>query len=99
MRASSPPSARADVARGSLVDEQALVAALSEGRLGAAGLDVYRPAQEVDPALRSAPNIVFTPYVGSATEQTRRAMADSVWRNVFNYLSGDQPEHAYSEPD
>jgi hydroxypyruvate reductase len=84
-----------NVARGSLIDEDALASALSTGQILAAGLDVFQPGTAVNPRLLSAPNITFTPYIGSATVQARKAMADSVWGNVARYLAGQQLEHEF----
>jgi lactate dehydrogenase-like 2-hydroxyacid dehydrogenase len=69
-----PSGVLVNTARGAVVDELALAAALAEGRLLAAGLDVYAREPHVAPELLAAPRAVLLPHVGSATEHTRRAM-------------------------
>lgn len=76
-----------NVARGAVVDETALVAALEEGRLAGAGLDVYRAEPHVPAALRRLENVVLLPHVGSAMVQTRRAMAELTLRNLRSWLA------------
>jgi glyoxylate reductase len=63
-----------NTARGAVLDEDALAEALEQGRLGAAGLDVFVGEPHVSPRLLAAPRTVLLPHVGSATEATRRAM-------------------------
>lgn len=76
------PGVLVNVARGSVVDEDALVAALREGRLGAAGLDVYAEEPHVPEPLRELTNVVLLPHVGSATVRTRTAMYDLTLENL-----------------
>ena len=75
-----------NVARGSVVDEAALVAALQEGRIGGAGLDVFEAEPKVPDALKTMENVVLTPHVGSDTVETRQAMGDLVCDNLSGYL-------------
>lgn len=75
-----------NVSRGSVVDEPALVDALVDGRLGAAGLDVYASEPDVPRALRDLPNVVLLPHIGSATEETRLAMEESLLANLEAFL-------------
>jgi hydroxypyruvate reductase len=80
-----------NVARGSVVDEPVLVAALAEGRLGGAGLDVFAHEPEVPPALWNMENVVLQPHQASATVETRRAMADLVLANLAAHFAGREP--------
>lgn len=75
-----------NVARGSVVDEEALVAALRAGRLGGAGLDVFANEPEIPQALKDMDNVVLLPHVGSATVETRQAMADLTCDNLLRYF-------------
>ncbi len=77
-----------NVARGSIVDEEALVAALTEGRLGGAGLDVFAHEPEVPEAFWRMENVVLQPHQASATAETRRAMADLVLANLAGHFAG-----------
>ncbi|MGE6995391.1 2-hydroxyacid dehydrogenase [Pseudomonas sp. NPDC047961] len=75
-----------NVARGSVVDEPALIEALTEGRLGGAGLDVYAQEPNVPQALINLPNVVLLPHIGSATEETRLAMEELLLANLRAFL-------------
>ncbi|PTD27173.1 2-hydroxyacid dehydrogenase [Sphingomonas fennica] len=83
-----PDGTLINIARGSVVDEDALVAALAEGRLGAAGLDVFAHEPHVPEALLAMENVVLLPHQGSATVETRKAMADLVIANVEAFFAG-----------
>lgn len=80
-----------NISRGSLVDEPALVAALKEKRILAAGLDVFENEPHVPEALMTLDNVVMLPHVGSASRATRDAMADLVVANVFSWADGKGP--------
>jgi glyoxylate reductase len=80
-----------NTARGELVDEEALLRALEDGTVWAAGLDVFAAEPEVDPRLIAHPRVIPLPHIGSATEQTRRAMASLAVANVRAVLSGKEP--------
>jgi len=80
-----------NTSRGDLVREEDLAAALEEGRLGAAGLDVYADEPAVHPRLLAAPRTVLLPHIGSATRDTRRRMAATALANVHAVLRGDPP--------
>ena len=75
-----------NVSRGSVVDEDALVAALEEGRIAGAGLDVFADEPHVPAALLERDDVVLLPHVGSATTQTREAMGRLVLDNVDAFL-------------
>lgn len=70
-----PTATLTNIARGGVVDDRALARALREGRIAAAGLDVFEGEPAVHPDLLAVPNIVITPHIGSASVTTRRAMA------------------------
>jgi gluconate 2-dehydrogenase len=75
-----------NVARGGIVDDAALAAALRAGTIAAAGLDVFEGEPRVHPDLLEVPNIVVTPHIGSASAQTRRAMAQLTADNLIAAL-------------
>lgn len=77
-----------NIARGSLVDEAALIAALEDGRLGAAALDVFADEPRVPAALRERDNVVLTPHVGSFTVETRSAMGRLAVSNLVAHFGG-----------
>jgi len=80
-----------NTARGSLVDLTALAAALREGEIGAAGLDVFEGEPEVPREILEAPHTVLSPHIGSATVKARDAMARTVAANVIAALDGREP--------
>ena len=77
-----------NIARGWLVDERALVRALLDGRLGAAGLDVFEHEPQVPEALFGLDNVVLTPHIASNTEETMRAMGECLLDNVRSWFAG-----------
>jgi lactate dehydrogenase-like 2-hydroxyacid dehydrogenase len=77
-----------NVARGSVVDEQALVQALRAGTIAGAALDVFENEPHVPGELLALDNVVLTPHVGSATWQTRQAMADLAFANLQAHFAG-----------
>ncbi len=81
-----PDGVLVNVARGSVVDEDALVEALRAGRLGGAGLDVYAHEPDVPAALTALDNVVLLPHVGSGTEETRAAMRALTLDNLALWL-------------
>ena len=83
-----------NVARGSVVDEAALIEALQNGVIGGAGLDVFENEPNVPEALRAFPHVVLAPHIGSATTQTRQAMADLAFNNMKSHFDG----HAVHTP-
>jgi hydroxypyruvate reductase 2 len=88
MDALGPEGTLINVARGSVVDEPELVAALAEGRLGGAGLDVFAEEPHVPEALLTMDNVVLQPHQGSATVETRRAMGDLMLANLAAHFEG-----------
>ncbi len=80
-----------NTARGPVVDEAALVEALREGRIGAAGLDVYEHEPRLTPGLVELENAVLLPHLGSATHETRQEMGRMVARNVIAVLNNQEP--------
>jgi lactate dehydrogenase-like 2-hydroxyacid dehydrogenase len=88
LEALGPGGILVNVARGSLVDEEALVSALTEGRLGAAALDVFTHEPHVPERLRNLENVILTPHIGSYTLETRRAMGRLVVDNLKAHFAG-----------
>lgn len=81
-----PEGILVNVARGTVVDESALVQALKDGKLGGAGLDVFEAEPKVPEALFAMDNVVLQPHVGSATHETRQAMGDLTCENLTRWL-------------
>lgn len=90
-RAMRPTSVFVNTTRGAVVDEEALAAALSQGEIFAAGLDVYEREPEVHPLLLSLDNVVLVPHLGSATVETRTAMGMLAAQNLVAALEGRRP--------
>jgi lactate dehydrogenase-like 2-hydroxyacid dehydrogenase len=86
MEALGPQGTLINVSRGSVVDEPAMVQALQDGRLGYAALDVFEAEPKIPEALKSMPNVVLLPHVGSATHETRAAMGGLVVDNLLEHL-------------
>ncbi|TDJ70834.1 MAG: D-glycerate dehydrogenase [Proteobacteria bacterium] len=80
-----------NAARGSIVDEAALMAALRSGKLAAAGLDVYDHEPNIDPAFAQLSNTFLLPHIGSATRETRDAMGFRALDNLDAVLAGREP--------
>jgi glyoxylate reductase len=80
-----------NTARGPIVDERALVTALRENTIAGAAIDVFEHEPEVDPGLLELDNVVLLPHLGSATLQTRTAMAVLAARNALAVLAGEAP--------
>lgn len=88
LEALGPEGTLINVARGSVVDEAALVKALAEGKLGAAGLDVFENEPRVPEALLAMDQVVLQPHVGSSTHETRKAMGDLAVDNLRAHFAG-----------
>jgi len=88
-----PGSVLLNTARGALVDEAALVQALRQGPLAAAGLDVFEHEPAVTPGLLELPNVVALPHIGSATRRTRYRMLERAVENLEVWLRGRMPPH------
>ncbi|MCW1382276.1 2-hydroxyacid dehydrogenase [Novosphingobium sp. KCTC 2891] len=91
LRALGPEGVLVNVARGSVVDEAALIAALQDGTILAAGLDVYADEPRVPEALLAMDNVVLLPHLGSASEATRRAMGQLMVDNLAGWFAGRGP--------
>lgn len=90
LEALGPKGILINVSRGSVVDEDALIAALEAGKIGGAGLDVFANEPNVPQALIAMDNVVLQPHQGSATEETRRKMWNLVIDNIAAYFA-DRP--------
>lgn len=88
LRALGPKGTLINVARGSLVDEEALVKVITEGALGACALDVFVKEPHVPKALLGRDNVIFTPHIASATAETREVMANLVIANLKAFEEG-----------
>jgi len=88
LKALGPKGFLVNVARGSVVDEQALVEALEAGTIAGAGLDVFEDEPRVPQRLLDLHKVVLTPHIGSATAATRQAMADLAFNNLAAHLGG-----------
>ena len=88
LRALGPEGYLVNVARGSVVDESALIEALQQGTIAGAALDVFENEPNVPEALRSMDNVVLAPHLGSATVQTRHAMAARAFDNLEAHFAG-----------
>jgi glyoxylate reductase len=92
-----PTAVFVNTSRGPMVDEAALVEALRERRIQAAGIDVYEREPEVHPGLIALDNVVLTPHLGSASRDTRAAIATVVADNVEAFLAGRRPPNVFGE--
>jgi hydroxypyruvate reductase len=99
LRALGPRGFLINVARGSVIDEQALAAALTAGTIGGAGLDVYQDEPRVPEALLALDNVVLLPHLASATHETRRAMGERTLANLAAFFAtGQVPVAVPTEP-
>jgi glyoxylate reductase len=86
-----PTAILINTARGPIVDEAALVRALSEKRIAGAGLDVFENEPQVHPGLLPLENVVLVPHLGSAVREVREAMANEVVDNIIAMIEGKRP--------
>ncbi len=91
LAALGPNGILVNVARGSVVDEAALIDALERGVIAGAGLDVFEDEPNVPERLRALPQVVLAPHIGSATSATRQAMADLAYANLRAHFAGEKP--------
>jgi lactate dehydrogenase-like 2-hydroxyacid dehydrogenase len=82
-----------NAARGTLVDDAALIAALRSGQIAAAGLDVYNGEPRVNPKYLTLENVVLLPHLGSATTETRDAMGRIALAGIGAILAGQSPSN------
>lgn len=93
-----PDACLVNTGRGQLIDEEALIAALSHGRIGGAGLDVFAREPQVDPRLLALPGVVALPHLGSATYEGRGAAGERIIANIRFWVDGHRP-HDMVLPD
>ena len=86
-----PTAVIVNTSRGEVIDEAALTRALREGRIAGAGLDVFENEPHINPDLKSLPNVVLLPHMGSATEEGRIEMGEKVIINIKTFADGHKP--------
>ena len=86
-----PGASIINTARGELIDNEALIAALQSGHLAGAGLDVYPEEPKVDPRLIAHPNVMTLPHIGSATAEGREDSGHKVIANIRMWADGHRP--------
>ncbi len=96
LRLMKPTAFLVNTARGPIVDEKALVRALSERRIAGAGLDVFENEPKVEPELVKMQNVVLTPHLGSAVKELREGMANVVVDNILAVLDGKRPPNCWN---
>jgi lactate dehydrogenase-like 2-hydroxyacid dehydrogenase len=91
LEALGPKGVLINMSRGSVIDEQALIAALKAGKIASAGLDVFEHEPKVPAELIAMENVVLFPHVGSASVHTRNAMGQLTVDNLKSWFSGKGP--------
>lgn len=86
-----------NTSRGPVIDEGALVDALKNGVIRGAGLDVFEHEPELSKGLSQLENVVLTPHIASASEETRNKMSEMVAQDVIDFLNGEVPDHKVEE--
>jgi len=90
LKALGPTSFIVNISRGLVIDEKALAAALQNGQIAGAGLDVFEKEPQITAELMNLPNVVLQPHVASGTTQTRTAMGNLMLENLANYFNGEE---------
>ncbi|GAB4148343.1 MAG: D-glycerate dehydrogenase [Sphingomonadales bacterium] len=80
-----------NTARGEVIDENAMIRLLEEGKIAGAGLDVFQDEPGINPTLLKLPNVVAVPHMGSATHESRREMGEKVIINIKTFVDGHSP--------
>jgi glyoxylate reductase len=91
LRQMKPASYIVNVSRGALIDEPALIAALKQGAIAGAGLDVFEHEPQISPELTTLSNVVLTPHLSSATVEARIEMGEKVLINIRSFVDGHRP--------
>ena len=86
----SPESYIVNTSRGEVIDEAALAAALSKGKIAGAGLDVYEHEPKIHPGLLDLENVILAPHIGSSTFESRREMGEKVLINIRAMMDAHQ---------
>lgn len=89
LEALGPKGFLINIARGSVVDTEALIGAIETGKIAGAALDVFEHEPKVEEALRRSGKVILAPHIGSATTETREAMAELVAENMRRFMAGE----------
>jgi glyoxylate reductase len=86
-----------NTSRGPVIDEVALVEALKNGTIRGAGIDVFEHEPKLAPGLADLPNVIITPHIASASDETRNKMSLMAAQNVIDFLAGETPDNIVKE--